>query len=165
MHEWTEEQLKKGYIEPSKLPYIMSTFCIKKKNSSYHPVQDYRPVNYWTIKDQYPLPDIKHITKELQGHTLFTKFDIRSGYNNIRIQEEDKWKAAFCTSEGHWQSKVMYFRQCNMPPTFQRIVNKLLPSLKNKYPGMVQAYMDDILISMPLNLALHRRIVHDTSTH
>ena len=165
MHEWTEEQLKKGYIEPSKLPYIMSTFCIKKKNSSYHPVQDYRPVNYWTIKDQYPLLDIKHITKELQGHTLFTKFDIRSGYNNICIREGDKWKAAFCTSEGHWQSKVMYFEQCNMLPTFQRIVNKLLPPLKNKYPGMVQAYMDDILISMPLDLALHRRIVHDTSTH
>ena len=53
MHEWTEEQLMKGYIEPSKSPYAASTFCIKKKNGSYRPVQDYRPVNYWTIRDQY----------------------------------------------------------------------------------------------------------------
>ena len=101
MHEWTEEQLAKGYIEPSKSPYAASTFCIKKKNGSYHPVQDYRPINYWTVRDQHPLPDIKHITKELQGHVLFTKFDIRSGYNNVRIRAGDEWKAAFHTAEGH----------------------------------------------------------------
>ena len=161
MHKWTEEQLAKGYIKPSKSPYAASTFCIKKKNGSYCPVQDYRPVNYWTIRDQYPIPDIKHITKELQGHTLFTKFNIRSGYNNVHIRVGDKWKAAFCMAEGHWQPKVMYFGQCNTPPTFQQIVNKLLQPLKNKYPGMIHAYMDDILISMPNNLTLHRRIVHD----
>ena len=161
MHEWMEEQLAKGYIEQSKSPYTASTFCIKKKNGSYRLVQDYRPVNYWTIQDQYPLPDIKHITKELQEHTLFTKFDIRSGYNNVRIHEGDEWKATFCTAEGHWQPKVIYFGQCNAPPTFQRIINKLLQPLKNKYPGMIHVYMDDILISTPHNLILHRRIIHD----
>jgi hypothetical protein len=95
MHDWMEEQLGKGYIKESKSPYAVSSFCIKKKNGSYRPVQDYRPVNYWTIRDLYPLPDITHITRELQGHTLFTKFDIRSGYNNVRIREGDEWKAAF----------------------------------------------------------------------
>ena len=155
MHEWIEEQLAKGYIKPSKSPYAASTFCIKKKNGSYRPVQDYRPINYWTIRDQYPLPDIKHITKELQGHTLFTKFNIQSGYNNVRICAGDEWKAAFHTAEGHWQPKVMYFGQCNAPPTFQQIVNKLLQPLKNRYPGMIHAYMDDILISTKNDLTLH----------
>ena len=55
----------------------------------------------------------------------------------------------------------MYFGQCNAPPIFQRIVNKLLQPLKNKYPRMVHAYMDDILISTPPDLELHRRIIHD----
>ena len=55
----------------------------------------------------------------------------------------------------------MYFGQCNAPPTFQRIVNKLLQPLKNKYPGMIHTYMDDILIFTPNDLALHQRIVHD----
>jgi hypothetical protein len=83
MRDWTIEQVDKGYIEESKSPYAVSSFCIKKKNGTYRPVQDYRPVNYWTIRDQYPLPNITHITRELQGHTLFTKFDIRLGYNNV----------------------------------------------------------------------------------
>jgi hypothetical protein len=95
MHDWTKEQLDKGYIKESKSPYAVSSFFIKKKNRLYRPVQDYRPVNYWTIRDQYPMPNITHITWELQGHTLFTKFDIRSGYNNVRIHAGDKWKAAF----------------------------------------------------------------------
>ena len=55
----------------------------------------------------------------------------------------------------------MYFGQCNAPPTFQQIVNKLLHPLKNKYPGMIHAYMDDILISTPHNLDLHWKIVHN----
>ena len=55
----------------------------------------------------------------------------------------------------------MYFGQCNTPPTFQRIVNKLLQPLKNKYPGMIHAYMDDILISTTSNLTLHQKIVHN----
>jgi hypothetical protein len=99
--------------------------------------------------------------RELQGHMLFTKFDIRSGYNNVRICEGDEWKAAFQTPEGHWQPKVMYFGQCNVPLTFQRIMDKLMCPLKNKYPGMVWVYMDDILISTPPDLELHRRIVYD----
>jgi hypothetical protein len=79
----------------------------------------------------------------------------------IHIRKGDEWKAAFRTVEGHWQPKVMYFGQCNAPPTFQQIINKLLQPLKNKYPGMIHTYMDDILISMPHDLVLHQKIIHN----
>jgi hypothetical protein len=70
---------------------------------------DYRILNSWTIRDVYPLPLISTILDHLQGKSIFTKFDIRWGYENIRIREEDQWKAAFKTPFGLYQPKVMFF--------------------------------------------------------
>jgi hypothetical protein len=82
-------------------------------------VQDYRPLNKWTKKDCTVSPLIPQVINRLSGCTLFTKFDIRWGYNNIRIKEGDEWKAAFLTKEGLFKPTVMFFGLTNSPATFQ----------------------------------------------
>lgn len=87
---------------------------------------DYHMLNRWTIRDTYPLPLIGNILDHLQGKTLFTKFNIRWGYNNIQIKEEDQWKAAFKTPFGLYEPMVMYFGLTNSPSTFCRAMKKML---------------------------------------
>jgi hypothetical protein len=96
-----DEQLEKGYIRPSKSQYASSFFFIKKKDGKLRPVQDYRRINAWTVRNQYPLPLIGDLIRDLGGAVVFTKFDIRQGYNNIRIKEGDEHKAALKPDEGY----------------------------------------------------------------
>ncbi len=77
------EHLQKGYIQESSSPYTAPFFFIKKKDRKLRPIQDYQKLNKQMIHDNYPLPLIKMILEQLQGQSLFTKFDIRWGYNNI----------------------------------------------------------------------------------
>jgi Reverse transcriptase (RNA-dependent DNA polymerase) len=106
------------------------------------------------IWDIYPIPQITHILEQLQGKTLFTALDIHWGYNNIQIRPEDHHKAMFQTPYGLFQLNVMYFGLMNSPPTFQKIMDRLFCPLKDKYPGMLFVYMDDILIATTDNLVL-----------
>ncbi len=98
--EFLGEHLRKGYIRESKSPYAAPFFFIKKKDGKLRPVQDYRKLNEQMIRDNYLLPLIKTILEQLQGQSLFTKFNIRWGYNNIRIKEGNEWKATFKTPKG-----------------------------------------------------------------
>jgi hypothetical protein len=82
--------LKKGYVQCGKGPYATKTFTIKKKNGKLQPIMDYRPLNEHTIKNKYPLPLISQLIDQMRGCTLFTKFNIRWGYNNIRIKDVDQ---------------------------------------------------------------------------
>ena len=77
--------------------------------------------------------------------TIFTKFDIRSGYNNIRIKEGDQWKAAFITSKRLFEPTVMFFRLSNSPATFQRFMNDSFKDMIAE--GWLIVYMDDMLIT------------------
>ena len=77
---------------------------------------------------------------------VFMKMDLRWGYNNVRIKEGDKWKAAFTTPEGSFEPMVMFFRLTNLPATFQAMMNELLRDLINT--GKVIAFIDDIIIGM-----------------
>jgi len=117
---------------------------VEKKEGSLHPVQDYRALNEVTIKDAYPLPLIPDLIDKLRHARYFTKFDVRWGYNNIRIKEGDEWKAAFKTPLGLYEPLVMFFRLCNSPATFQRFMNMVLKDLIED--GHVVVYMDNILI-------------------
>ena len=81
--EFLGEHLCKGYIRELSSPYAFPFFFIKKKDGKLRPVQDYRKLNEQTIRNNYPLPLIKMILEQLQGQSLFTKFDIQWGYNNI----------------------------------------------------------------------------------
>jgi hypothetical protein len=95
---------------------------------------------------------------------LFSKFDVRAGYNNIRIKEEDQYKAAFKTLLGTFIPTVMTFGFCNAPLIFQRAMNRDLKPLKQKYPNNFANYMDDVAIgtdNSPKGQELHEQIVHE----
>ena len=125
LQEFIKEHLQKGYIRPSKSPYAAPFFFIKKKDGKLRPVQDYRRINEWTIKNRYPLPLIPELINRVKGATLFSKFDVRWGYNNVRIKKGDEWKAAFITNQGLFEPRVMFFGLTNSPATFQTMMNEI----------------------------------------
>ena len=115
-------------------------------------------MNELTVKNQYPLPLIPKIIDKVQDARLFTKLDVRWGYNNVRIKEGDEWKGAFKTNQGLYEPRVMFFRLTNSPSTFQTMMDTIFRDLilTNK----VIVYMDDILIATIDNKAHHCEIVH-----
>src|SRR5712671_2672157 len=139
-----KEHLGRGTIQPSKSPYAAAFFFIKKKNGKLRPVQDYQPINKWTIKNHYPLPLIPQLINQLRGCTLFTKFDIKWGYNNVQIKDRDQWKAVFTTNEGLFEPMVMFFGLTNSPATFQTMMNMIFRDLIAN--GSMTVYMDDMAI-------------------
>jgi len=95
-----EEQLRKGYIRPLKLPQTSPVFFVGKKDGKKRMVQDYRYLNKGTVKDSYPLPLISDLIDSMGTKRVFTKMDLRWGYNNVWVKEGDEWKIAFTTHLG-----------------------------------------------------------------
>ncbi|GLB39276.1 putative retrotransposable element tf2 155 kda protein type 1-like [Lyophyllum shimeji] len=158
LDEFIEEHLRSGRIRPSKSPIASPFFFVKKKDGSLRPVQDYRRLNDITIKNRYPLPLVSEIIDKLRGAKYFTKFDVRWGYNNIRIREGDEWKAAFITNRGLYEPLVMFFGLTNSPATFQTMMNDIFRDLIVR--GVVIVYMDDILI-YTTTLEEHRKVTRE----
>jgi hypothetical protein len=100
LQKFINEHLERGTIRRSKSPYVASFFFIKKKNDKLRPVQDYQPINEWTIKNRYPLPLIPQLIDRLGNAELITTVDIHWGYNTVQIIKEDQHKAAFVTNQG-----------------------------------------------------------------
>ncbi|GBE84238.1 hypothetical protein SCP_0602160 [Sparassis crispa] len=119
-------------------------FFIGKKDGALRPCQDYRYLNEGTVKNAYPLPLISDLMDQFKGALIFTKMDLRSGYNNVRIKDGDQWKGAFKTNHGLFEPMVMFFGLCNSPATFQMMMNALFKDMINE--GWIVIYMDDILI-------------------
>ncbi|TFY82167.1 hypothetical protein EWM64_g1841 [Hericium alpestre] len=88
LNSFLDDHVKKGYIHPSKSPMASPFFFIKKKDGKLRPVQDYCALNKGTIKNEYPLPLISELVDKLKGAKVFSKMDVRWGYNNVRIKEE-----------------------------------------------------------------------------
>jgi len=82
--------LRKGYIRPSKLPQTSPVFFVGKKNKGKRMVMDYQSLNNQTVKNNYPLPLITELINNMGSKKVFTKMDLRWGFNNIRIKEGDK---------------------------------------------------------------------------
>jgi len=112
------------------------------------------------VKDTYPLPLISDILMNLSGKMVFSKFDIRWGYHNIRIKEEDQLKVAFKTLRGLFIPRVMTFGLTNAPATFARTMSHILCPLMDAHPKELFVYMDDVLIVTEEDLPRHRKIVH-----
>src|SRR5271170_3148133 len=138
LDKFLKENLDKGYIRPLQSPMASPFFYVKKKTGDLRPCQDYQYPNDWTVKNAYPLPLISTIMDKLKGAKYFTKLDVQWGYNNIRIREGDKWKAAFKTNQGLFKPTVMFFGLTNSPATFQNMMNDLFNGI----------YLDDILIGV-----------------
>jgi len=144
VREFVKEQLRKRYIRPSKLPQMAPVFFVGKKDGKKRMVQDYRYLNEWMIKNNYPLPLISDVLENIGTKKLFMKMDLRWGYNNVRIKEGDEWKATFMMPEELFEPTVMFFGLTNSPATFQAVMNELLRDLINT--GKVAVFIDDIIV-------------------
>ena len=167
LKEFLEEQLAKGYIHPSESQYASSFFFITKKDGKLRPVQDYRRINDCTIRNQYPLPLISDLITNLRGAHIYTKLDIRWGYNNMCIKEGDEHKAAFKTQYGLFEPTVMFFGLTNSPATFQTMMNHIFRPIIAKHELLgtsIRVYMDDIAITTRTNDADHTAAVRDVLT-
>jgi len=153
-----ENQLRKGYIRLSKFPQTLPVFFIGKKDGSKRMVMDYCNLNDQTIKNNYPLPLITELIDNMGSKKVFTKMDLRWGFNNIRIKERDEWKGAFTMYIGSFEPTVMFFRMTNSPATFQAMMNEILRDLINE--GKVTAFMDDVLIGTETEEG-HNKIVEE----
>ena len=150
LRNFLTEQLEKGYICPSKSQYASPFFFIDKKDGKLCLVQNYHCINDNTIHNQYPLPLITNLITDLQGAHIYTKLDIRCGYNNVGIKEGDEHKAAFKTRYGLYEPTVMFFGLTNSPATFQTMMNHIFRSIIAKHELLgtsICVYMDDIAIA------------------
>jgi len=139
-----EDQLRKGYIRPSKSPQTSPVFFVGKKDRSKQTVMDYYNLNNQTVKNNYLLPLIMELTNNMGSKKVFTKMDLRWRFNNMRIKEEDEWKRAFTMHIGSFKPTVMFFGMTNLPATFQVMMNEILRDLINE--GKVAAFVDDVLV-------------------
>ncbi|KAK3512201.1 hypothetical protein QTP70_000471 [Hemibagrus guttatus] len=143
MEEYIESSLAAGHIRPSTSPAAAGFFFVGKKDGGLRPCIDYRGLNAVTIRYPYPLPLVPAALEQLRGARVFTKLDLRSAYNLVRIREGDEWKTAFHTTHGHCEYCVMPFGLTNAPAVFQALINEVFRDLLGR---SVIAYIDDILV-------------------
>ncbi|GJR58735.1 putative reverse transcriptase domain-containing protein [Tanacetum coccineum] len=110
------EQLKelsdKGFIRPSSSPWGAPVLFVKKKDGSFRMCIDYRELNKLTVKNRYPLPRIDDLFDQLQGSSVYSKIDLRSGYHQLRVREEDIPKTAFRTQLLKKEELYAKFSKC-----------------------------------------------------
>jgi hypothetical protein len=145
--EFIDNCLAKGYIRESKSPYASPMFYHAKQDGKLRPIIDYRALNTLTVQDVYPLLLIGSIINQLQGKLIFSKVDLRWGFNNIQIKEEDRWKAAFKTPFGAYETNVMLFGMTNSPSTFCHAMERTFHLLTRKYPTELFVYVDGVLVA------------------
>ena len=139
-----KDQLRKGYIRPSKSSQTLPVFFVGKKDGSKRIVMDYHNLNDQMIKNNYLLPLITELINNMRSKKVFTKMDLKWGFNNVRIKEGNEWKGAFTMHIGSFELTVMFFGMTNLPATFQAMMNEILRDLINK--GKVVAFVDDVLV-------------------
>ena len=146
VREFVKEQLRKRYIWPSKSLQMVPVFFVGKKDGKKWMVQDYRYLNKWMVKNNYLLPLILDILENIGTKKVFTKIDLRWGYNNMRIKKGYKWKSVFTMLEGLFKPIIMFFGLTNSLATFQAMMNKLLRDFINT--GKVATFIDDVIVRM-----------------
>ncbi|KAK3563211.1 hypothetical protein QTP86_018263 [Hemibagrus guttatus] len=142
-------------LAPSQPLGHLGVVTVAKKDGSLRPCIDYRALNKITVKFRYPLPLVPAALERWSGATVFTKLDLRSSYNLIRIREGDEWKTAFVTPTAHYEYLAMPYGLVNAPAVFQDFMHKVLRDFLHKF---VLVYIDDILI-YSRSMANHQRHV------
>ncbi|KAL0152234.1 hypothetical protein M9458_051957, partial [Cirrhinus mrigala] len=155
MEVYITEALNQGIIRPSTSLAASSFFFVGKKDGGLRPCIDYRQINSQIMQQPYPLPLVPAALEELRGSQVFTKLDLRSAYNLVRILEGDEWKTAFVTPTGHCEYLVMPYGLSISPSVFQTFMNEVFREFLHRF---VVVYIDDILI-YSRNMAEHRQHV------
>nr|GEX60994.1 putative reverse transcriptase domain-containing protein [Tanacetum cinerariifolium] len=138
-----QELSDKGFIRSSSSPWGAPVLFVKKKDGSFRMYIDYKELNKLTVKNRYPLPRIDDLFDQLQGSSIYSKIDLRSGYHRLRVREEDIPKTAFRTRYGYYEFQVMPFGLTNAPAVFMDLMNRVCKPYLDKF-GIV--FIDDILI-------------------
>ncbi|GJZ97107.1 putative reverse transcriptase domain-containing protein [Tanacetum coccineum] len=138
-----QELSDKGFIRPSSSPWGAPVLFVKKKDGSFRMCIDYQELNKLTVKNRYPLPRIDDLFDQLQGSSVYSKIDLRSGYHQLRVREEDILKTAFKTRYGHYEFQVMPFILTNAPAVFMDLMNRVCKPYLDKF---MIVFIDDILI-------------------
>jgi len=138
-----QELLDKGFIWPSNSPWGAPVLFVKKKDGTLCLCIDYRQLNKVTVKNKYPLPQIDDLFDKLKGVKVFSKIDLRSGYHQLRIKEQDIQKTAFWTRFGHYEFLVMPFGLTNAPAMFMDLMNQVFRPYLDQY---MVVFIDDILV-------------------
>ena len=141
--EHLKDNLKKEFIQPSTSTAGSPILFVKKADGTLRLCVDYRQLNSITRKNQYSLPLIQESLDRLKEATWFSKIDLRTAYNLIRIAKGDAWKTAFRTRYGHYRYQVMPFELSNAPASYQNLINNTLRDFLDIF---VIVYLDDILI-------------------
>jgi hypothetical protein len=141
--EYIETNLRKGFIRHSQSPCGAPIVFAKKKDGTLRLCVDYRGLNKLTIKNRYPLPLIGELLERISTAKYFTKFDVRDGYNRLRMAPGEEWKTAFRCRYGLFEYTVMPFGLCNAPGTFQHYMNDTFREFLDEF---LVVYLDDLLI-------------------
>ncbi|GJW83757.1 putative reverse transcriptase domain-containing protein [Tanacetum coccineum] len=139
LHELSDQ----GFIRPSTSPWGDPVLFVKKKDGSFRMCINYRELNKLTIKNRYPLPRIDDLFDQLQGSSVYSKIDLRSGYHQLRVRDEDIPKTAFRTRYEHYEFQVMPFGLTNTPAVFMDLMNRVCKPYLDKF---MIVFIDDILI-------------------
>ncbi len=143
MKELVSEMLQNNIVESSNSPWASPVVLTPKPDGSIRFCVDYRRLNDVTHKDAFPLPKIEDLLNQLQGAKYFAKLDLAAGYWQVKMNEGDKEKTAFCLPDGLYQWLYMPFGLVNAPSTFQRLMIRILKPVLGKF---ALVYIDDILI-------------------
>ncbi|GKB62376.1 putative reverse transcriptase domain-containing protein [Tanacetum coccineum] len=138
-----QELADRGFIQPSTSPWGAPVLFVKKKDGSFRMCIDYRELNKLTVKNRYPLPRIDDLFNQLQGSSVYSKINLRSGYHQLKVRDEDISKTAFRTRYGHYEFQVMPFGLTNAPAVFMDLMNRVCKPYLDKF---VIVFIDDILI-------------------
>nr|GEX11032.1 putative reverse transcriptase domain-containing protein [Tanacetum cinerariifolium] len=138
--EKLQELSDKGFIRPSSSPWGALVLFVKKKDGSFRMCIDYRELNKLTVN---PLPRINDLFDQLQGSSVYSKVDLRSGYHRLRVREEDIPKTAFRTRYGHYKFQVIPFGLTNAPAGFMDLMNQVCKPYLDKF---MIVFIDDVLI-------------------
>jgi hypothetical protein len=125
------ELLEKGLINPSVSPFGSPVLLVKKSNGELRLVCDYRAVNRITVRNRYPLPRIDDLLDQLYGAKCFSSLDLKAGYNQIRLREEDKQSTAITTPFGHYEWAVLPQGMSNSPSIFVSIMTEVFKGMED----------------------------------
>ena len=143
LKEKLQDLLDKGFIRTSASPWGAPVLFVKKKDGSMRLCIDYRELNKVTIRNKYPLPRIDDLFNQLQGAQVFSKIDLRSGYHQLRVKEDDIPKTTFQTRYGHYKFLMMPFGLTNAPAVFMDLMNRVFHEYLDRF---VIVFIDDILV-------------------